>query len=326
MPPADGAPRPIRVRRPGAGANPLRDGRELLLSFAFRCNLACTFCYVEDGLAGRYRGVSLDDARRLLADPRLTDGVTRIILSGGEVTLDPELPAYAAAARAVPSVRHVRIQTNATRLVDAAAVWRLLDAGIDEFFVSLHGADAATCDAITGRPGSFAAIVAGLDALRAAGATVVTNTVICAANVAQLADVLALAHDRGAAASELWGYVPRVDADDVRRQLVRVTEAAPHVQRALAGAEARGQAVVVKYVPRCLLGPFAHLQSDAQPRLVIDDVFWKDYPGYGCLYDGLCAAAVDDGCSGLSDTYVRRFGWEEQALAPFERAAAAPAS
>ena len=320
MPRADA----LRVHRPGAGANPLRAGRELLLSFAFRCNFACTFCYVEDGLGGRFRGVDLDEARRLLADPRLTDGVTRIVLSGGEVTLDKDLPRYVALARAVPSVEHVRIQTNASRLGDGALADRLIAAGVDEFFVSLHGADEATCDAITREPGSFAAILAGLDALRARGATVVTNTVICAANVGQLAAVIALAADRGAAGAELWGYVPRVDAADARAQLVRVTEAAPHVQRALAAAEARALPTCVKYFPRCLLGRFAHVHSDAQPRLVIDDAFWQDYPQYGCLYEGVCRAAVDDGCSGLPDAYVRRFGWEEDALAP-EGDRAAPA-
>jgi MoaA/NifB/PqqE/SkfB family radical SAM enzyme len=58
------------VLRPDAGANPRRPGRELLLTFAFRCNFACRFCYVEDGLGGRFRGVTLAEAARLLADPR----------------------------------------------------------------------------------------------------------------------------------------------------------------------------------------------------------------------------------------------------------------
>lgn len=317
---------PLRVVRPDAGANPRRPGRELLLTFAFRCNFACRFCYVEDGLGGRFRGVTLDEAARLLADPTLTAGVTRIVLSGGEVTLDKDLPAYVALARAVPTVEHVRIQTNASRLGDAALVAGLRAAGVDEFFVSLHGADAATCDAITGVPGSFAAIIAGLAQLAAAGATVVTNTVVCAANVASLPAIVALAHAHGARAAELWGYVPRVDVADARDQLVRVTDAAPHVRQAVRDGLGRGLAMTVKYFPRCLLGDVAHVHSDAQPRLVIDDAFWQDYPTYGCLYEGVCAAAnVDDGCSGLADAYVRRFGWEEDALTPaIEADAAAP--
>jgi len=317
---------PLRVVRPDAGANPRRPGRELLLTFAFRCNFACRFCYVEDGLGGRFRGVTLAEAARLLADPALTAGVTRVVLSGGEVTLDKDLPAYVALARAVPSVQHVRIQTNASQLGDAARVAALRAAGVDEFFVSLHGADAATCDAITGVAGSFAAILAGLDQLAAAGATVVTNTVVCAANVASLPAIVALAHARGARGAELWGYVPRVDVTDARDQLVRVTDAAPHVRAAVTAGLGRGLAMTVKYFPRCLLGDVAHVHSDAQPRLVIDDAFWQDYPTYGCLYEGVCAAAnVDDGCSGLADAYVRRFGWEEDALAPaIEADAAAP--
>lgn len=306
----------LRVVRPGAGANPRRAGRELLLSFAFRCNLACRFCYVEDGLGGRFRGVSLDEAARLLADPELTGEVNRVIFSGGEVTLDKDLPRYVELARAVPSVEHVRIQTNATR-VDDALLARLRSAGVDEFFVSLHGADAATCDGITAVPGSFAAITDGIARIVATGATVVTNTVVCAANVASLSSIVAHAADLGARGAELWGYVPRVDAADARGQLVEVAVAAPHLQRAIATGLARGLTLTVKYFPRCLLGELAHVHSDAQPRLVIDDAFWQDYPRYGCWYGGVCAAAQrDDGCSGLSDAYVRRFGWEERHLRP----------
>jgi pyruvate-formate lyase-activating enzyme len=307
----------LRVLRPGAGANPLRPGRELLVTFSFRCNLACRFCYVEDGLGGRFRGVTLEEAHRLLTDPRLTAGVTRIIFSGGEVTLDKDLPRYAALARAVPTVEHVRIQTNATRL-DDDLVARLTAAGVDEYFVSLHGATAATCDAVTAVPGSFTAITAGVARLVAAGASVITNTVVCAANVDELPAIIALAAELGAGASELWGYVPRVDAADARALLVPVAVAAPPLQRAVATGLARGLAMTVKYFPRCLLGEVAHVHSDAQPRLIIDDAFWHDHPRYGCWYGGVCAAAAsDDGCSGLPDAYVRRFGWEEDRLRPF---------
>ena len=48
MPPADGAPRAIRVRRPGAGANPLRDGRELLLAGSRDLGPASRAIVVED--------------------------------------------------------------------------------------------------------------------------------------------------------------------------------------------------------------------------------------------------------------------------------------
>ena len=60
----------------------------------------------------------------------------------------------------------------------------------------------STCAlAITGVAGSFAAILAGLDQLAAAGATVVTNTVVCAANVASLAATRACATEKAVVAA-----------------------------------------------------------------------------------------------------------------------------
>jgi hypothetical protein len=119
----------------------------------------------------------------------------------------------------VPSVEHVRIQTNATSLGDA-------DAGRARHAPPASTSSSCRCTAPTPRPatpsppspGSFAAITAGLDRLVAVGASVITNTVVCAANVDSLPAIIALAAALGAGASELWGYVPRVDAADARAQ------------------------------------------------------------------------------------------------------------
>src|SRR5262249_43541435 len=136
----------------------------------------------------------------------------RIILSGGEATLERELVEYVRLARR--HARHVRVQTNATRL-DRPLLGELIAAGLDEVFVSLHGATPETCDAITQRRGSFEQITAGLAAADRAGMTVLVNIVMCTLNLTELAAIIdvARAHAPRLAGIELWNIWPRVGAE-----------------------------------------------------------------------------------------------------------------
>jgi cyclic pyranopterin phosphate synthase len=118
--------------------------------------------------------------------------VRRIIFSGGEVTLSDELCDYARAARKIPGVEHVRIQTNATRLGRRGKVAELVDAGIDEYFVSVHGHDEPLVDGLLQKKGAFRAMVAGLEAIRDAGDSI-TNTAIVAPNASVLPEIVEFA-------------------------------------------------------------------------------------------------------------------------------------
>ena len=284
-----------------------------MVTFAFRCNIACTFCMVEDVL-DVLEGTSLEELRRLAAEPAPLQRKKRIIFSGGEVTLAKDLPRYAEVARSIPGIEHVRIQTNATRLANRAYLRTLLDAGIDEYFVSIHAPDAALCDAITQRPGSFDLIVEGMRAIREAGATLITNTAIALANFDRLPEIVELVAPLGPRSIEIWNYWPRADEDGARQHTARVADIRPHLLAALRASVARGIPPVVKWFPRCLLGARAGCPAAGQPPALIADSYWEREPGYGCVYAGACRDAGP--CAGLSDTYVARYGWEETLLEP----------
>src|SRR5690606_36671829 len=85
----------------------------------------------------------------------------RVVLTGGEVTLEKKLFDYIAVARR-GNFEHIRVQTNGRPLKDRAFTQSLIDAGVDEFFVSLHGHDADTQDYISQRPGSIDDAIAGI--------------------------------------------------------------------------------------------------------------------------------------------------------------------
>lgn len=294
----------------------------LMVTFAFHCNLACSFCMVEDAL-NVMPGTSLAAFKAAAADPARLAGVSRIIFSGGEVTLAKDLPAYAALARSLPGIRHVRVQTNATRLGDPRVLRTLIAAGIDEFFVSFHAPDAALYDRLVRREGSFAAILAGLDAIAGSGAALSTNTAIVAPNHDRLEAIVERLLPYRPQALEFWNYWPRGDELAARQMSARVGDVRPHLLRALNLALRAGVPPTVKWFPRCLLGPYARYLDDAQPAALIDDAYWAREPAYSCLYEGICADA-GDACAGLSHSYIEQHGWEETLLAPRRRPAPNP--
>lgn len=298
-------------------------GDSLVVTFAFRCNLACTFCMVEDVLESPYPGVALTRFRELVERrDRSLDGIRRIVLSGGEVTTSKELPEYVAVARSLPGVEHVRIQTNAIALGNRELTRALVAAGADEFFVSFHAADAESCDAITRRSNSFARILEGMKNVVESGAALITNTVIVRDNVGSLPAIVDTVAPFRPKSLEFWNYWPRV-REHASKFVVPVGEARPFVIDALLSAQRHGLAPVVRWFPRCLLpAELKPYHDDGQPRMLIEEQFWEREPRYDCLWAGVCEEFGSKNCSGLSAEYVELHGWEEDLLAPLRSAPA----
>ena len=151
------------------------------LTMEFRCNLACTHCMIE-GTMDRLRPVDLAQFERVLA-AREAHGWTGLILTGSEITLLKDLPRLAERARRA-GFRHVRVQTHGMHLDHPGYLRRLVEAGVDEFFVSVAAATAETHDRITQVPGSFDRTLAGLEAVEQHDAISITNTVLTSESLA----------------------------------------------------------------------------------------------------------------------------------------------
>ncbi len=256
------------------------------------------------------------DLDRVLEHNARTGAWKGLILTGSEVTLRRDLPEIARKARA-HGFSHVRIQTHGMRLASRAYCRELVDAGIDEYFVSVTAGDAETHDAITGVEGSFAKTIQGLENLdEIEGVVTTTNTVITRLSYLQLpAVVLRLAHLRRLAQMEFWAYWPMKEDDD-KRLIVSHQETLPHLRRAIHEARALGRSVEVKNFPECLLGGDSDALDNDQPRLIIDPNFWKEFSRNGfhhCVHREACGSRK---CLGLNTAYVRRFGWEADLLRP----------
>lgn len=286
------------------------------LTMHFKCNLKCEHCMIE-GTMDWLRPESMDRFERILALNAQQRRWKGIIFTGAEVTLRADLPEWARMARA-SGFEHVRIQTHGVRLAAADYCRELVEAGIDEYFVSVTAADAASHDAITGVPGAFERMLKGLENLEAfPGVATLTNTVVTRRSYRQLAAVVErLAHLRRLVQMEFWNFWPMRETDE-KDLIVSHLEALPYLRQAIAAARRRGCSVEVKNFPECLLGEDREALNNDQPQLEIDAAFWPEFMKNGfhqCVHRGYCGSKR---CLGLNTAYVHKYGWHADVLVPF---------
>ncbi len=240
-----------------------------------------------------------------------------IIFTGSEVTLWPDLPRFADIARK-NGFQNVRIQTHGMRLADKSYADSLVAAGINEFFISITAADAATHDTITQVPGSFDRTMAAFELLdQIDDITLISNTVITSQSYQQLGGIVDnLAMLNSLVQMEFWNYWP-MNEEDTKDLIVSHLELLPFLQEAIVRARRNGRHVEVKNFPECILGDLADVLNNNQPKLFIDDKFWPEFMRNGfhqCVYKDECSST---NCLGLNTAYVNKYGWHEDDLIPY---------
>lgn len=293
---------------------PARDYVEITAHFA--CNLKCEHCMIE-GTMDWLRPESSDRFEEVLAINAQQGRWKGLTLTGSEITLRRDLPDMARRARD-SGFEHVRIQTHGMRLADADYCDALVDAGVDEYFVSVTAADASTHDGITQVRGSFDKTLKGLHNLEAYDhVSTVTNTVVTQRSYQQLAEVVdRLADLKRLVQMEFWTYWPMKEHDD-KDLIASHLDVLPHLRRAITRARALGRSIEVKNFPHCLLSDLGDALNNDQPELIIDPEFWPEFMRngfYQCVHWRSCSSKR---CLGLNSAYVAKHGWHADVLVPF---------
>jgi MoaA/NifB/PqqE/SkfB family radical SAM enzyme len=285
------------------------------LTMHFKCNLKCVHCMIEgtmdwlepEGMERLQEVCDYNDEHRAWKG---------IIFTGSEVTLRPDLPEWARKARR-HGFEHVRIQTHGMRLANEDYCHELVDAGIDEYFVSVTAADAETHDAITEIPGSFAKTIRGLENLDAFDqVTTLSNTVVTRLSYRHLPRLVTrLGHLKNLARMDFWNFWPMKESDE-KDLVASHLEVLPYLREAISRARALGRDIEVKNFPECLLADDADALENGQPKLVIDPAFWPEFMRNGfnqCVHREQCGAQR---CLGLNTAYIEKYGWHEDVLVP----------
>lgn len=177
------------------------------IELTYKCNHICSFCY---NVPLSQREMSTEQVVACL-DKIAELGVLYLMLTGGEPFCRPDFFEIAGAARERGFA--VRIYTNGYVLADEAVADRV--AGIPPFDleISLHGADAATHDRLTGIRGSFERLMIGLENMRKRRIKVSLKCPITRLNQSQLREIRAIGDRLGYRVTWDPQIIPRDDGD-----------------------------------------------------------------------------------------------------------------
>lgn len=156
---------------------------------ASACNTKCIFCLDSDAQNGTF---PKEDAVKSEIKKWFKTGYeNRVIISGGEASINPKFGEYIAYSK---ELWYDRVQTvtngNMYRSLDFCK--KVVEAGLDEITFSFHGHTAKLHDYLVDAPGSFQRALTGLINIKKYFPQVIVNIdiVVCKPNVRYLPDIV----------------------------------------------------------------------------------------------------------------------------------------
>jgi molybdenum cofactor biosynthesis enzyme MoaA len=172
-----------------SGTSPMWRG-ELLVTG--ECNFSCNYC--RGPCAGLEEPSTFNRAAETV-DLWTKDGLKNLRISGGEPTLWEMLCGLVIRAR-ISGVERVAISTNGS--AERSEYERLIDAGVNDFSISLDACCASQGDSISGVSGSWEKIVENTSWL-SDRAYVTVGVVLTEENIGEMLDIVRFAHELGVA-------------------------------------------------------------------------------------------------------------------------------
>ncbi|MEC7987305.1 MAG: radical SAM protein [Myxococcota bacterium] len=295
--------------------------RILTVALNYDCNSKCRFCFIEQEIAMKLAPVSSAFIKRVFKENRRRQLFDQIIFSGAECTLRKDLPDIAAAAIREGGFQSVKIQTNGRRLSNKRYLWKLLAAGISEFFVSVHAGTPETDLYLTRSAKSFTEMQQGLRNLKAVGAKRISNTVISEGSYPYLEETARFLIEEDVPECHFWSFIEFGDVsqggEHADYSLVQ-----PHLKAAISRLKQAGKKVQVSWYPVCLLEEHADVAWNHRSNTLIHHEFRtraQESGRFSCPEQSNCAV-FGKSCVGFHERYCSTVGIDRDVVRPFTKA------
>lgn len=283
------------------------------------CNHFCGFC---SNPSTPY--VHTLDSMKVLVDDLVDRSYFGIILTGGEPTLHPELPAIAAYARG--RGLHVRMITNGWRLADPDYAAALADAGLEHVHVSVYSVRPEVEAKLRGTGGTLERAFAALTNANRLGIEVNVNCVISRLNADHLDEnIRHFIRHHPYVRHFIWNNLdPSMGRAEVNQAQFtpRLADFEASLFRALTLLHSSGRSFRVEKVPLCYMTEFAWASTETrkivkgEERVVhfLDDKQTVRQTSWEHIYAPGCdVCSLRSICGGLFD---RGNGYDPAELAP----------
>ncbi len=286
--------------------------RYLVIPVWFGCNNNCITCMLS-GMRGSLSPAGFENFKGILTEARDRGIFEGLILSGAEVTIFDDLERYIGFASSLGCFRTIQIQTNGRRLGDREYLKRIIDLGVNEFFVSIYGTEHIH-DAMTRVRGSFRETMNGIRNLEAYDVNVVSNTVLSKINRNDIPGLMESLLSERISETHLWNFFP-MEESDTGDLIVSINDLFVLLGELSQVIEPVERPFVLKGFPECInAGQF--VLDSFFPAASLPEGFWEKFSrsGFGtCVHRDRCGSKT---CWGLSRAYINKFGDERQFLSP----------
>lgn len=247
------------------------------INVGYSCNERCKFCYYIQTVKDREKEKDLptEEVRKRIAFIR-SQGIETLEFTGGEPTIRTDLIELVTYAKSL-GFRSISMITNALRLSFPDYTKALVEAGVDDFLISIHGHNAEVHDRVTEIPGGFDKVLVGVKNLLTHPVKVRANCVISGINYTGAVETLALYHSLGLQTANFILFNPIVEADwrSAPELNVAYSDAAPYIHKAIDAYKDKIQKITVRYIPLCVMKGYESYVTN-MPQIQYDPDEW-DY-------------------------------------------------
>lgn len=306
------------------------------------CNNNCIFCMEEDR-EGRIvtNSATTDDVVKWILDNNR--GCEEVCFTSGEPTTNKRLPIWTKWAKE-HGVQRISVMTNGRALSYERYARMLAGAGMNRFYISIHGHTKKLHESLTRTPDSFEQTVGGLDQiakLKRYGVELHTSTVITKRNLPHMGEIYRFLRSHGVD-QVVFNIMQANGRADTYFDVIfpRYTEIAEVAAEFLAEQGKREKQVMAFLVdiPLCTteaipdfnrgyVEAYAHYEPPEQTDLLSAEQLTDRRGGPGERLVQVKRSDLDDAerqkrsecarckyesvCEGVWGNYLRRYGWDE---------------
>ncbi len=247
------------------------------INVGYSCNERCKFCYYIQTIKDREKEKDLptEEVKKRIAYIR-NKGVHTLEFTGGEPTIRNDLIELIAYAKSL-GFKSISMISNGIRLAQPEYAKACVEAGVDDFLMSIHGHEPGVHDRVTEIPGSFDKVVQATKNLTKFPIKVRANCVISGYNYRGAVETLALYHSLGLRTANFILFNPIVEADwrSAPELNVAYSDAAPFIKKAIDEYKDKIPKITVRYIPLCLMQGYEQYVTN-MPQIQYDPDEW-DY-------------------------------------------------
>jgi MoaA/NifB/PqqE/SkfB family radical SAM enzyme len=300
--------------------------KRLSLQITPQCNNQCLFC--NQGCQDRKQKISLDQIKNIISEGA-RKGCQLLTITGGEPTLKPDVLISSVKYAKQQGYSGISLMTNGRMMAYQYLAQELIDAGVDQFGISIHGSKPEINDLLTQSPGSFDQTIQGLRNIKNANCNQVkisTNTVIVKQNLSDLKNIVDLLLNEKVdtilfSFVRITGSVNNPQA--ITKIVPRISEAPKYIKQAIQFGESKHKFYnfLIDGIPLCLINEYEkYLTDKKEPSTLMQEIGnsstladWEKYrETKGRIKEKKCEECQHfDICEGPWVEYPQIFGWDE---------------